>query len=185
MKIAVIGGIGSGKSEVLSVAREMGIATLSADAINRELLCEKDYIALLAREFPFAVKDGKVDRAALAREVFFDGEARARLNALSHPRILARIQSATEDPLVVEVPLFAGSGAKRLFDKTLLVVCPDALRVERLLARGMTKEDIEARIAAQGEERYLAGDVTLLNDGTMDELRQKAAAALEYLLKDS
>ncbi len=185
MKIAVIGRIGSGKSEALSVARDMGIATLSADEINRELLLEKDYIALLAEEFPFAVREGKADRAALARAVFCDGEARARLNALAHPRILSKIESATEDPLVVEVPLFAESGAKRLFDKTLLVVCPDDIRRERLLARGMTAEDIEARLAAQEEEKYLLGDVTLLNDGSKEEFRIKAAAAFEYLLKDS
>ncbi len=185
MRIAVIGTIGSGKSEVLKVAREMGLATLSADEINRELLLEKEYIALLEKEFPFAVREGKVDRAALAKAVFCDGEARARLNALAHPRILSRIERAKDDPLVVEVPLFAGSGAKRLFDKTLLVVCPDGLKKERLLSRGMTAEDIEARIAAQGEERYLAGDVTILNDGTIEELREKAAEAFEYLLKDS
>ncbi|MBD5092165.1 MAG: dephospho-CoA kinase, partial [Clostridiales bacterium] len=76
MRIAIVGGIGSGKSEVLKVARDMGLACLSADEINAELLKTPEYIAEIATAFPAAVKDGGIDKAALAKIVFSDDSAR-------------------------------------------------------------------------------------------------------------
>ena len=72
MNIALIGGIGSGKSEVLKVAREMGIAALSADEINAGLLKSPEYIEKIAAAFPGCVVCGVVDKARLASEVFSD-----------------------------------------------------------------------------------------------------------------
>lgn len=186
MRIAIIGTMGSGKSEALKTAAKMGIATLSADEINRELLADPNYVALLAREFPSAVKDGEADRAELARIVFSDAGARARLNALAHPRILARIESDKRDPLAVEMPLYVESGAARLFDKTLYVDCSPHIRFARLIHRGMSAEDIEARLAAQNAERISAvADVVVCNDGSLEELHEKTQKALKYLLEES
>lgn len=75
MRIAVIGGIGSGKSEAIKAAAELGIHTLSADEINSKLLCDADYIREIAAGFPQAVKDGAVDRRLLADIVFSDSAA--------------------------------------------------------------------------------------------------------------
>lgn len=184
MRIAIIGMIGSGKSEALDAAREMGLATLSADDINRELLASEGYIALLGREFPFAVRDGKVDRVALAKAVFGDDEARARLNAIAHPRILARIAADKSDPLVVETPLYHGTGAEALFDRTLLIVCPSETRAERLIKRGMTAEDIEARLSAQRGYAEQA-DAVIVNDGSIEQLRERTKLALSAFLSNA
>lgn len=183
MKIALIGKIGSGKSEALKVAREMGVATLSADEINAELLSSPSYVALLGAVFPTAVKGGRVDRAELARIVFSDAEQRARLNALAHPRILARIAEATDDPLVVETPVYDASGAARCFDFAILVTCPEEERKRRLLARGMSEEDIAARLEAQSGERLeRAAKYTILNNCSLEEFRKRVRATLECLL---
>ena len=68
MKVAVTGGIGAGKSEFMRAVKELGIRTYSADEINAELLRDKRYIEKLSEAFPLAVKDGKVDKAALREE---------------------------------------------------------------------------------------------------------------------
>lgn len=184
MRIAIVGTIGSGKSEALKVAREMGFATLSADEINSQLLRDPQYVRLVEQNFPSAVNDGVVNRAKLARIVFADAKKRAELNALAHPRILERIERETADPLVVEMPLFFESGAARLFDKVILLTCSDDVRRQRLLNRGMSEEDIAARCAAQQTERNLAAaDVAIHNDGSLDELRENMRAALAKLTK--
>ena len=72
MNIAIIGGVGSGKTEVLKVAREMGITALSADEINAELLRNPQYVEKVASIFPDCVVCGVVDKARLAAAVFSD-----------------------------------------------------------------------------------------------------------------
>ena len=185
VKIAIIGGIGSGKSEVLGVARDMGLACLSADEINRELLTSPEYIAKLEEAFPYAVKDGEVLRAALASRVFSDGGERAKLNALAHPRILTRISEAKENPLVVEMPLLVEIGASGLFDEIVLVTAPMELRLNRLEARGLDREDAIRRISAQASEDELKAVATRVidNSGGREALRKNAENVLCEILK--
>ena len=102
MNIALIGGIGSGKSEVLKVAREMGIAALSADEINAGLLKSPEYIEKIAAAFPGCVVCGVVDKARLASEVFSDKGKREKLNSIAHPEIARKVAECKESPLVVE-----------------------------------------------------------------------------------
>ena len=177
MKIAIIGGIGSGKSEVLSVAKEMGLSTLSADGINAELLENAEYVSQIAQVFPKAVKRGKIIRPKLAQIVFSDKEARDRLNALAHPRILERIEADKRDPLVVEMPLIVECGAQWLFDEIVFVRAPLELRKERLaVGRGMFRAQVESRIGAQVGDDVLQVLATRVidNSSTLDELRKNA-----------
>lgn len=150
MRIAIIGGIGSGKSTVLSIVKSMGISTLSADEINGELLQDEDYIAKIASEFPSAVIDGKVDRHALASIIFNDDEARLKLNSIAHPLILERIKADVSDPLVVEMPLLLECGATELFDEVVYVHAPKLMRVIRIKRRRNGKTFVEKRMRAQG-----------------------------------
>lgn len=176
MKIAIIGGIGSGKSEVLKVAREMGIACLSADEINSELLTQPEYIAEIAEEFPTAVADGGIDRAALASIVFADDEKRERLNSIAHPRILARIAEEDAPLLVVEIPLLLETGAQRKFDFIVFVHTSVEERIERLKGRGMSADEAEARMRAQADELTLlaAADRIIENSDGIEDLKRSA-----------
>ena len=128
MKVAVIGGIGTGKSEVLKVAREMGIACLSADEINAELLRDPQYVAKLSERFPECVVCGVVDKPRLSALVFSDKESRLALNAIAHPEIKKRIEGNAADPLVVELPLVYESGMRDAFDEIVLVTAPRRVR---------------------------------------------------------
>ena len=182
MKIAIIGGIGSGKSVALAAAKELDFATLSADEINSELLSMPSYIANIARMFPSAVKDGRVDRKTLAKIIFTDEKERAKLNAFAHPLILERIKEDDRSPLVVEVPLILESGATSLFDEIILVKTPLDLRVERLMSsRGMSRDDVTARIASQASEEDLEKVATKVveNDSTLEDLQAKIKELLK------
>ncbi len=184
MKIAIIGGIGSGKSEALRTAKDLGFATLSADEINSELLAQPSYIESIARLFPAVVTDGKVDRRALAKIIFRDEGERKKLNSLAHPLIVERIKRDSRSPLVVEVPLILESGSKDLFDEIILVKTPLDVRVERLMSsRGMSREDVLARIASQADEKALEEVATkvVVNGGTPRDLQESIREVLKTL----
>ena len=100
MRIAIIGGIGSGKSEAMKTAAELGFSTLSADEINSGLLQSPDYINEIAVAFPTVVASGSVDRKKLADIVFSDEIELKKLNAIAHPNILRRIATEKADPQI-------------------------------------------------------------------------------------
>lgn len=187
MRICIIGGIGSGKSEVLKVAREMGVTCLSADEINAQLLCTPDYVGLIAKEFPFAVKDGKVDKPSLSAAVFSDNGARERLNAIAHPAIMRRINGESANPLVVELPLVLESGAADTFDEIVFVDAPLLTRIKRLKGRGLSTRRALSIIRTQAHRRDLKKIATRVidNSQSLKRLRADAAKLLRALLSEN
>lgn len=184
MKIAVIGGIGSGKSEVMKVAKEMGITCLSADEINDALLHEPVYISKIASRFPECVAHGVVDKPKLASVVFSDEKKRRALNDISHPEIARRIAECDADPLAVELPLALESGMATAFDEVILVSAPKSLRLKRLERRGVPEARANAVMRVQVPEKELEkiATVILFNDGSLAALRAEAKAAFEKAL---
>lgn len=184
MKIAVIGGIGSGKSEVMKVAKEMGITCLSADEINDALLHEPVYISKIASRFPECVAHGVVDKPKLASVVFSDEKKRRALNDIAHPEIARRIAECDADPLAVELPLALESGMATAFDEVILVSAPKSLRLKRLERRGMPEARANAVMRVQVPEKELEkiATVILFNDGSLSALRAEAKAAFEKAL---
>lgn len=185
MKIAIVGGIGSGKSEVLKTLNDMGIATLDADAINAELLAMPEYVERIAKLFPTVVDRGQVNRKKLSRIVFNDSLARARLNAVAHPLILERIKRDTRDPLAVEIPLLFESGAVGLFDAIVFVSTPLDKRIERLTkSRNMSIEDALSRINSQVDEKEYERIATkvIVNDSSIEQLKNNTKKVFSVLL---
>ncbi len=177
MKIAVVGGIGSGKSEVMNALREIGIATLSADEINSELISTPSYVLTIKNLFPSAVENNEINRKELANIVFHDSASREKLNSVAHPLILKKIKDDNRSPLVVEVPLIFASGAKDLFDIIVAIETPLENRIERLINnRNMTKEEATARINSQVDDKeYIKiADHIIQNDGSLDDLKKCA-----------
>jgi dephospho-CoA kinase len=125
--------------------------------------------------------DGALDRPALAAVVFADPAARSRLDGIVHPLVrrrateleLAARQADQSAVVVHDVPLLVETGQAASYDLVLVVEAPEAVRVPRLVARGLPEDDARARIAAQAtdEQRRAVADVVLRNDGTPEQLR--------------
>lgn len=179
-RIAVTGGIGSGKSALLCHLGER-FPVFSCDEINRRLLGEEDYLSALRGIFPDCFEGGALDRKALSEKIFSSEEARERLNALSHPLILARLARETSAyPLSFsEVPLLFECGLCGYFDGAIVVLRDRASRVKALLERGLGEEEIARRMAAQRDWETLphSDEIPLYflkNDGNLEELFRKA-----------
>jgi dephospho-CoA kinase len=185
VRIAVTGGIGSGKSAVAARLAGHGAVVVDADRIAREVVEPgTEGLAAIVAEFGDAVLtlDGALDRPAMAAIVFADAGRRSALEAIVHPLVGRRsaqlLAEAPADALVVyDVPLLAESADSRLgraseFDAVVVVEAPLEDRVARLVARGLTERDARARIAVQAtdEQRRAIADHVLVNDGDLAHL---------------
>jgi dephospho-CoA kinase len=159
--VGLTGGIGSGKSTVTAGLRDRGAAVADADRVAREVVEPgQPAHAELVRRFGDGVlrPDGSLDRAALASVVFADDDARADLNAITHPRIGARMVQLVADaveaeaPVVVlDIPLLAPATVSAYGLEAVIVVdTPEDTAVARLVEqRGFTEADARARVASQ------------------------------------
>ena len=157
--IGLTGGIAAGKSAVAGLLRERGMPVLDADAISREIMQPgQPAYADVAREWPTVIGgDGAIDRKALGQIVFADPVARARLEAISHPRIRSRVAEETHrleqmghTVVFLEAALLVETGYYRHLDGLVVVTAPEAIQRARLLAReGCTRDEADTRIAAQ------------------------------------
>ncbi|MFM7598630.1 MAG: dephospho-CoA kinase [Actinomycetota bacterium] len=183
--MALTGGIGSGKSTVAMLLARHGAVVVDADAIAREIV-EPGQPALeeIARAFGAGVlaSDGRLDRPALAALVFSDEGARARLNAITHPRIATRsaelISAAPAGAIVVyDMPLLVEQGVEALqgWDAIVVVDASDEARLARLISRGMIPEDARARMDAQAsrEQRLKVADHVVDNEGDLPALLEQ------------
>ena len=186
-KIAVTGGIGSGKSAVCRILKERGYPVFSCDEINRTLLSEKSYLDGLCALFPACVKDGKLNKAALSALVFSDKEALKTLNAYAHPRIAERLRrdmEGAEKTCFAEVPLLFESGMTKRFDGAIVVLRNKEERIRAVVARdGLTAEQAKARMKQQFDYDGPLPDgcLAIENDGDEAALREKVNDVLEAL----
>ena len=189
MRVALSGGVGSGKSTVAALFAEHGAVVIDADALAREVVAPgtPGLAAVVARFGPGVLREGRLDRPALAALVFGDDRARADLNAIVHPLVGRRAaelaDTAPPDAVVVyDVPLLVESGLGG-FDAVVIVEAPRATRLDRLRQRGMAADDAEARMAAQAtdEQRRAVADEVIVNDGSRAELAAAVSAVWERL----
>ncbi|TMM33383.1 MAG: dephospho-CoA kinase [Actinobacteria bacterium] len=181
MLVGLTGGIGAGKSVVAARLAELGAVVIDSDRLAREVVAPgTDGLAEVVAAFGTGVlgPDGALDRPALARVVFADPAARARLESIIHPRVRARAAelAAAAPPgsvVVNDVPLLVESGIAGTFDLVVVVLASEATRLHRLVdGRGMSEQEARGRIAAQAtdEQRRAVADIVIENDGTVDEL---------------
>ena len=133
--IGLTGGIGAGKSTALEALERLGAATLSTDRVVHDLYEDDEVKAVVTERFGSSVvRDGVVDRSALARLAFATPEDRGWLEQMLWPRVSARIvdwrhglEQAAPPPraAVVEVPLLFESGMESVFDATIAVVADE------------------------------------------------------------
>lgn len=184
MRIAIIGGIGSGKSEVLKVAKDRGLCVASADEINARLLTRPDYIDKIDKTFIGVVQDGVINKNALASIVFSDKRKLSTLNSIAHPEIIKEINECSLSPYIVEMPLILEVEKDISFDEIVLVYTPFLKRLRLLKGRGMTYRDAIKRIRLQHSTSELKRIATrvICNDKDIASLKSKANALFDELL---
>jgi dephospho-CoA kinase len=173
------GGLGSGKSSVAAHYRELGLPVIDADVLARAVVAPGSAgLAEIVREFgPDILRDGELDRPRLAAVVFADPAARARLEAITHPRIQAcrdaRLAElgATGEPLAAyEVPLLFEKGLDRELRPIVVVSVPEALQIERAMLRDHSSQAmVRARLDAQHPlaEKVARADYVIDNAGPL------------------
>ena len=159
IKIGLTGGIGSGKSTVADMFRDLGIPVYNSDERAKELMrtskkIRKKIIDLLGEG---AYHGEELDRSYIAQKVFQDKPLLAKLNSIVHPAVrkdfLEWAKHQKAEYVLQETALLFENHAQNLYDKTILVTAPKALRLERLMQRDQsTKEDLLARMDNQWED---------------------------------
>ena len=169
-RIAITGSIGSGKSVACEYLRSKGYDVFDCDAENAELLKkgEEGYNAI-KEVFPECIIDGKLDKKVLSEIVFNDEEKKKILEMIMHPLILNRLNERKDFPLFAEVPLLFEVDWDNYFDTNLLIVTDLDIVVDRLIERGMSKQDILTRLENQMpiEEKIKRADKIIYNNGSL------------------
>ena len=185
MYLGLSGGIGSGKSTVSKILSDLGAVVIDADVIAKEVLLPgTSGFESAVSTFGSTILDneGTIDRKRLAKLVFENPKELAKLEAIVHPAVVARVteirNSLPESAVVVyDTPLMFEKQLQGQFDKVLMVVSDKELRRTRLLERGLELGDIEARMANQAtdEQRVAIADFVIENNGSLEQLREQVA----------
>jgi len=179
--VGLTGGIGCGKTTVADLFAARGAAVIDTDQIAHALTAPQGAaMPALIEEFgaDYATPDGAMDRAKMRALVFADPGARARLEAILHPKIreatAAAALIATGSYVMFVVPLLIESGTWReRVARVLAIDCPEEVQVARVMARnGLPESQVRAIMAAQvtRAQRQAAADDIILNDAGVDAL---------------
>ena len=190
--LGLTGGIASGKSAAAQRFAELGVHVVDADQASRWVVepGRPALAQLVERYGPGLLQaDGSLDRGALRKVIFEDTEQRRWVEALLHPLIATEIAeslaSATSPYAVFVSPLMVESGQYRITQRLLVIDAPEALRVERTLARDTTNPaQVQAILKAQAsrEERLRHADDVLVNDRDLAWLRAEVERLHHFYL---
>ena len=195
LRVALTGGIGTGKSYVVRLLRSRSVPTVDADQLARAAV-QPDQPAFAGLRARFGADviaaDGTLDRARLGRLVFADATARAALEALVHPPVreamdawFQRCRTFTR-PLfaVADIPLLFETRRAGAFDRVVVVACDPAIQLQRIMARdGLPAEDARRRIAAQLPiaEKADRADAVITTDGSFAQTDRQVASLCRTL----
>jgi len=187
--IGLTGGIASGKSTVSAMLRELGAPVIDADQVARDVVAPgTPALAEIVAEFGAGVlaQDGTLERKKLGAIVFADPALRARLNAITHPRVGAETARRTQElgaaghqVVIYDVPLLVESRLHEAMAGVIVVAVPREVQLARVIARdGLTAAEAEARLAAQLplEAKLKVADYVIDNSGPLGDTRRQVAS---------
>lgn len=185
--VGLTGGIGSGKSTFAALLAERGAQIIDADQLARDALRpgEPAWHSVVDSFGDEILVEGtmEVDRKALAAQVFADPHKLAALNAITHPVIAAGIADAletlsqTDEIVVLDAALIVELGLDKAIALLVVVDADEEVRRKRVVkTRGMTAEDVSARMAAQTSRDDLLrkADIVVTNNGSLEDLAREA-----------
>jgi dephospho-CoA kinase len=194
--IFLTGGIGSGKSTVSSILRELGAVVIDSDKLGHDVLNPEtpgwqEVLAAFGKDI--LTLQNTIDRKKLAGIVFKNPEALEKLNSITHHRVnaeidaqLQQLQEQKTDAVFVEAALIVESNWLKHVDQIWVVKTPIELTLKRLEERGLNETEARARMAAQTppEDIIKDGLIVIHNDGTINDLKDKVAKLWHDLLAD-
>lgn len=186
LAVGLTGGIASGKSAVASAFEQLGVTTIDADSVARDIVAPgQPALDEIVTRFGADIVDdqGQLRRSELRGIIFDDDEARRDLEAITHPRIrtglAAQRDAADSDYCILVVPLLVKSSMLDLVDRVLVIDAPEHIQLERLVSRDDIDETLARKmIAAQDarSERLAMADDVLINTGPRKDIADLAAA---------
>jgi len=181
-KVALTGGMGTGKSTVMWMFQEMGAEIINADEIAHKLLEPKTHAwKMLFERYGDHImqKGGIIDRRALAATIFSDDEERKFVESVIHPRVheeishkLVELEKKEVPYVIVEIPLLFETGWEKEFDTVVVIRCDHEQQIARCMEKfGLTREDVEARLQVQRplETKESKADFVIDNAGSKTE----------------
>ena len=194
LKVALTGGIATGKSYVLGRFSRRGVPCLDADALAHGVTAAgTEATHAISARFGAGViaADGSVDRRKLGPIVFADADARHDLEAIVHPAVRRAIAAGLRAfelvgdwrLAVVDVPLLFETGREKDFDRVIVTTCPVELQKQRMLERGLSDDEARLRLAAQLPlaDKVSRADYVIHTDRTFEETDRQVDEVLEKL----
>ena len=181
LRVALTGGIGSGKSLVGEILEELGALVIDSDQLAREVIerGSPGYEEVITAFGDSILSEGQIDRAKLAAVVFKEKDLRKKLESIIHPLVREAAEKLARNLpsgaiLVNQIPLLVESDGAKRFDYVVTVSADEDIRRERLRLRGLKDYEITERMAAQVADldREKIANYILRNDGSIDELNR-------------
>lgn len=179
LRVALTGGIGSGKSLVGEILEELGALVIDSDQLAREVIerGSPGYEEVITAFGDSILSEGQIDRAKLAAVIFKEKDLRKKLESIIHPLVREAAEKLARNLpsgaiLVNQIPLLVESDGAKRFDYVITVSADEEIRRERLRLRGLKDYEITERMAAQVADldREKIANYILRNDGSIDEL---------------
>jgi dephospho-CoA kinase len=187
LRVALTGGIGSGKSLVGESLEELGALVIDSDQLAREVIerGSPGYEEVVTAFGDSILSEGQIDRSKLAAVVFNESDLRKKLESIIHPLVREAAEKlARKLPsgaiLINQIPLLVESDGAKRFDYVVTVSADEEIRRERLRLRGLKDYEITQRIAAQvsDSQREKIANYIIRNDGSIDELTRAVEALM-------
>ena len=188
--VAVTGGIGSGKSTVSNIIKELGYAVFSADEVYKNLLNDSEFFnGVLSSVGVTYNGDKKASLKEVSSIVFSSKEALNKLNNYTHPKIMQKMfefNNAQNGVVFNEVPLLFEGGYESFYNEVIIVLRDKQKRIQSIIKRdGLTKQEIENRIKNQFnyENNQIFKHTVIYNDGSLIQLERSVKAVVNEIIK--